>query len=90
MNRERHKTVPDFHFLPTGIGSVPWTDVADTCDLILKYVPEAPFWPQFVRLSFLEDMNAQFCEGLTFLLADESTRSVRLASREVENDLVAF
>ena len=90
MNRESHKTVPDFHFLPTGIGSVPWTDVADTCDLILKYVPEAPFWPQFVRLSFLEDMNAQFCEGLTFLRVDESTRGVRLASREVENDLAAF
>jgi methionine synthase II (cobalamin-independent) len=90
MKSESHKTVPDFHFIPTGIGSVPWTDVEDTCDRILKYVPEAPFWPQFVRLSFFEDMIAQFCEGLTFLHADESTRKIRLASREVEDDLVAF
>lgn len=90
MNGDRQKTIPDFHFLTTGIGSVPWTEVADTCDRILKCVPEAPFWPQFVRLSFLENMIIQFSEGLTFLHTDNSTRTVRLSSKEMENDLVAF
>ena len=90
MNGDRHHTIPDFHFIPTGIGSVPWTEVADTCDRILKCVPEAPFWPQFVRLSFFEDMIAQFSEGLTFLHTDNSTRTVRLSAKEMEKDLVAF
>jgi methionine synthase II (cobalamin-independent) len=90
MTGESQKGKADFNFTPTGIGSVPWTDVGGTCAQILQTVPEAPFWPQFVQRSFFEDMTAQFCEGLTFLTVDESTRTVRLSSGEIETNLAAF
>ena len=61
----------DFFFMPTGIGSVPFQDVARTCRDIVSLFPSAPFWPQFVRKSHREDMIIQFSEGLPLLERQE-------------------
>jgi len=45
--------------MATGVGSVPFLDVDTTCQNILKFFPDIPFWPQFVKLSHLEDMTIQ-------------------------------
>jgi len=65
-----------FHWLATGIGSVPFLDIQETCRTIYRLLPQIPFWPQFVRRSFREDMNIQFSEGLPFLQIDHEKRSL--------------
>ena len=81
---------PDFHFLATGIGSVPSIDIPATCTHILKLFPDIPFWPQFVRRSALEDMNIQFSEGLPLLEIIEKRRGIVLSSGNMESELVTF
>ena len=80
----------EFHFMATGIGSVPSLDVRDTCARILGLLPEIPFWPQFVRLSHLEDMNIQFSEGLPLLRIIKEKRSLTISSVDMESELVTF
>jgi len=50
--------------LATGIGSLPHKNVNEALDLIFKYCPEVPFWPQLPRLDAREGMVAQFSEKL--------------------------
>ncbi len=53
--------------LATGIGSLPFTDADAALDLIFKYVPYLPFWPQLPKRSHTEGMVAQFSENLPCL-----------------------
>ncbi len=53
--------------LATGIGSLPHKNVYEALDLILKYLPEIPFWPQFPKRDIREGMIPQFSEGLPCL-----------------------
>ena len=52
-----------FDCLPTMVGSVPHTDPAKACELVLRYLPDIPAWPQLPRRSFLENMYVQYSEG---------------------------
>ena len=78
------------HFTPTGIGSVPFFDIRETCLHILKTCPEMPFWPQFVKRSPLEDMRIQYSEGLPLIELAEDHKGLTIASREPEAELVRF
>jgi len=53
--------------LATGIGSLPYKDADPALDLIFKYVPEIPFWPQLPKRDVREGMLAQFSEKLPCL-----------------------
>ena len=53
----------DFGCLPTGIGSMPHTSPQEACSVIMKYLPDIPFWPQLPRRSPKENMVIQFSEG---------------------------
>jgi len=55
---------------------VPFASAAEAAVLILKYLPEVPFWPQMVRLGFQEDMVAQGVRGLPGLRRDDAARLV--------------
>ncbi len=79
-----------FGFKATGIGSVPSTDVEGTCLHILRHLPEIPFWPQFVKRSYLEDMSIQFSEGLPLLQIQKESRSLTLSPEGRETELVKF
>jgi len=59
---------PHFGFTATGIGSVPFLEVEATCREINRLFPHMPFWPQFVKRSYLEDMSVQYSEGLPLLV----------------------
>ena len=48
--------------LPIGIGSLPHKDAETAVDLIFKYLPNIPFWPQLPRLNKQEGMVSQFTE----------------------------
>jgi hypothetical protein len=56
--------------LATGIGSLPLTDAQIAVDLILRYVPVLPFWPQLPKGNLREGMLAQFSENLPGLKLD--------------------
>ena len=85
-----HKEV-NFHFMATGIGSVPYRGIESTCRDILEHLPSIPFWPQFVKRSHLEDMNIQYSEGLPLLEISEEKRALVIPSMDnAESKLVAF
>jgi len=65
-----------FNFMITGIGSMPFLDVDETCLLIKENFPDMPFWPQLVKRSFYEDMIIQFSEGIPFLKVFEEKRTI--------------
>jgi hypothetical protein len=50
--------------LATGIGSLPHQDADKALDLIFKYTPQVPFWPQLPKRDAREGMTAQFMERL--------------------------
>lgn len=70
------KTLPPLAL--TGIGSMPFTDPDEAVSLILRLMPEMPFWPQLVRLGFREEMVAQGAGGLPALRLDLENRQVLL------------
>jgi methionine synthase II (cobalamin-independent) len=53
----------EFGCLPTGIGSMPHTNPDEACSLIMRHLPDIPFWPQLPRRSSKENMVVQFSEG---------------------------
>ena len=50
--------------LATGIGSLPHAKPEEAVDLVLRFLPEAPFWPQLPKRDKREGMVAQFREDL--------------------------
>lgn len=53
-------------FSSTGIGSLPHTNAAEACKVILDSV-DIPFWPQLPHRSFLELMVPQYSEGFPYV-----------------------
>jgi hypothetical protein len=70
--------VPTAPLAATGIGSVPFTDPEKTVALVLENLPELPFWPQMVRLGYLEEMVPQAVRGLTALKVEAATHAVQV------------
>ncbi len=64
----------------TAIGSLPHLDAGEACRLTLACLPELPVWPQLPRRGFMENMYAQYGEGLPGLVVDEAERRVRCES----------
>ncbi len=79
-------------FTTTGIGSLPHTDAAEACSLILKTF-DIPFWPQLPRISFREWMIPQYSEGMPYLKINEEKESIwieRSKSDELERFYEAY
>ncbi|MDP2927833.1 MAG: hypothetical protein Q8N80_03415 [Candidatus Omnitrophota bacterium] len=73
--------------LATGIGSLPLTDAQIAVDLILRYVPAAPFWPQLPKCNVREGMLAQFSENLPGLKFDAGDLHFIAGDKEKELEL---
>lgn len=56
--------------MATGIGSLPYKQVAEAAEDIMAFLPEAPFWPQLPNLSYLENMYAQYGEQFPGMVID--------------------
>jgi len=80
----------DFHFMATGIGSIPSLDIRRACSKILSLIPDIPFWPQLVKRSYLEDFFIQFSEGLPFLKIKEGAGILEVSPVEIEMALTEF
>ncbi len=75
----------------TGIGSVPFLDVSETCLMIAREFPHIPFWPQMVKVSPKEQMMLQFLEGIPFLsIKEDNGGSITISDQELEPLLVRF
>lgn len=53
--------------LTTGIGSLADRDIRSALDIVFKYTPNIPFWPQLPKRDAREGMVAQFSENLPCL-----------------------
>ena len=53
--------------LATGIGSLPHKEPEAALELVFKYVPQIPFWPQLPKIGLREGMVAQFSENFPCL-----------------------
>jgi methionine synthase II (cobalamin-independent) len=60
-----------FYCLPTIIGSMPHKDPKKACALIARFLKDIPAWPQLPRLTFLENMYAQFSEGFPGVVVEK-------------------
>ncbi len=58
MSRPFH---PDF--MPTAVGSLPHTDPIAACELVRKFLPQIPAWPQLPKRDPRESIYAQFSRG---------------------------
>jgi len=74
--------------LATGVGSLPLTDAQIALDLILRYVPAAPFWPQLPKANAREGMLAQFSENLPGLKFDGG--GLHFIAQDKEKELELF
>jgi len=74
--------------LATGIGSLPYRNAEDALDLIFKYTPRAPFWPQLPKRNACEGMVAQFSQNLPCLKIKDG--SVYLDPEVPERELEIF
>ncbi|MDO8662195.1 MAG: hypothetical protein Q7K98_03105 [Candidatus Omnitrophota bacterium] len=74
--------------LATGAGSLPHLDAESSLDLIFKYVPAAPFWPQLPKRDLREGMVAQFSENLPCLRFKDG--SVIFDPKNKEKELEEF
>jgi hypothetical protein len=76
-----------FHFEATGLGSVPSTNAAEACRLILDNFKSIPFWPQLPKRSFLENMYVQYAEGLPGVVCDESKKTIHIDTSKVAAEI---
>lgn len=70
--------------LATGIGSLPHKDTESALDLIFKYCPKIPFWPQLPKRDIREGMIAQFSENLPCLEVKSDGLSFNTVDKEKE------
>ncbi len=81
----------DFNCIATGIGSLPVIDPDQAAALSLKYLPEAPIWPQLPQRSFHEHMDGQYSESLPGIVVDEQKRRFSFdTSRDLTPELETF
>jgi len=86
--------------LATGIGSLPYEDADAALDLIFRYTPQIPFWPQLPKRDKRESMINQFSEGLPCLRLDnkglafdssmQEQELTRFYERIIDNDIGYF
>ena len=60
----------------TGIGSVPFTDADEACELILKHCPDIPYVPQLIKRDPKENMFLQFSGNLPCVIEDYEKKQV--------------
>lgn len=74
--------------LPTAIGSMPNLDAGEALNVVLKYLPDIPVWPQLPKRSFLENMYVQFSEGFPGVVLDHEKERIYIdQSKNLDNQL---
>jgi methionine synthase II (cobalamin-independent) len=71
-----------FNCIATGIGSLPVADPDEAAALSLRYLKEAPVWPQLPQRDFREHMDAQYSESLPGLRLDAAKQRFYFSTSE--------
>jgi hypothetical protein len=69
------------NFLTTLIGSVPYTNTAETCQKIAATI-DVPIWPQMVNQGFRENMYTQYSAVLPSALIDDENEKISFNTTE--------
>ena len=72
------------------VGSVPHSDPQDAVDLVMRFTPEIPTWPQLPRRDFHENMYVQFTEGFPGLRLDEERERVYVLDELPIDEVTTF
>ena len=80
------------HFLTTGVGSLPHTNIEEALDWIWKSVPQAPHWPQLPRLGAESSFILQYLNVLieTGVIADVKTPKFQVEALDWAERMTAF
>jgi methionine synthase II (cobalamin-independent) len=83
--------ITNYNCIATGIGSLPVIDPDKAAALSLRYLPEAPIWPQLPQRDFREHMDSQYSEALPGLELDAAKKRFYFnASRDLTPELEKF
>jgi methionine synthase II (cobalamin-independent) len=75
----------------TGIGSLPFTNVDEACELIMKHCPVIPYIPQLIKIDPRENMFLQFSENLPCVKEDyQKKQSFFDETKDREKSLAEF
>jgi methionine synthase II (cobalamin-independent) len=75
----------------TGIGSVPFTDIDEACELIMKYCPVIPYVPQLIKRDPRENMFLQFSKNMPCVIEDyQKKQSFFDETKDREKSLAEF
>ena len=74
--------------IATGVGSLPFRDAEKACLKIFKLYPVAPYWPQLPKISFLENMSAQFSEHIPNEIVDYENEKNWVDTRNKEENFL--
>jgi methionine synthase II (cobalamin-independent) len=81
----------DFNCIATGIGSLPLTNADEAVALALRYLPEAPIWPQLPLRKHTERFCEQYSEALPGLQVDAAKERYWFdTSKDLTPDLERF
>ncbi|MBU2568356.1 MAG: methionine synthase [Elusimicrobia bacterium] len=84
------KEITGLSIKPTTIGSLPFGNVQAAAELLLKYTPEIPSWPQMPKRSFKENMYVQFSENFPGVIIDESQSKIFVDTNAAYTGLEKF
>jgi hypothetical protein len=76
--------------LPTTLGSLPHTDVAQATALLLAHTPEIPTWVQLPRRTWHENMMVQYLEGLPAIVEEDERAYFDMSRAGVDEELTDF
>lgn len=78
-------------FLPLAIGSFPHQSPHDALDLIFRYTPSVPLWPQLPQKRYYENMYVQYSGGMPSVEVDPQRERIFFnTSSRPEADLEEF
>ncbi len=72
--------------LATAIGSMPNLDAGEALEVVRKYLPDIPVWPQLPKRSFLENMYVQYSEGFPGVVLDHENERIYIDRSEPLDD----
>ena len=76
--------------LATTIGSLPHTDAGKAVELILKYTPDIPAWPQLPKRSPNEGMVLQFTENMPGIERKDGRTYFDVTQSSFDDELIGF
>jgi hypothetical protein len=72
------------------VGSLPCEDPHQAMELILRWTPEIPAWPQLPRRSFLENMYVQYAEGFPGAVVETGQQRFYVTDNPPADEVAAF